>query len=146
MVFDKSRSAGVLTGEIARLHAAELQRALVPLGLSRAQFVVLCELWLTDGMTQRELTDHLGLEQATMANTLARMQRDGLITRRPHPDDGRSQQIWLTGKARELEEPASRAALEADSLVAAGLPSGIRDRFLSMLARVAANLRPGGTT
>ena len=144
MVFDKSRSAGVLTGEIARLHAAELQRALVPLGLSRAQFVVLCELWLTDGMTQRELTDHLGLEQATMANTLARMQRDGLITRRPHPDDGRSQQIWLTGKARELEEPASRAALEADSLVAAGLPSAERELFLSMLARIAANLRSGG--
>ena len=144
MSFDKTRSAGVLTGEIARLHAAELQRALAPLGLSRAQFVVLCELWLTDGMTQRELTDRLGLEQATMANTLARMQRDGLITRRPNPEDGRSQQIWLTGSATEIREPASRAALEADDLVAAGLPPAERELFLSMLARVAANLRPGG--
>lgn len=146
MSFDKTRSAGVLTGEIARLHAAELQRALAPLGLSRAQFVVLCELWLTDGMTQRELTDRLGLEQATMANTLARMQRDGLITRRPNPEDGRSQQIWLTGSATEIREPASRAALEADNLVAAGLPPAERELFLSMLARVAANLRPGGAT
>ncbi|SOE18777.1 DNA-binding MarR family transcriptional regulator [Hoeflea halophila] len=145
MMFDKSRSAGALVSDIARLHAAEQQRALAPLGLSRAQFVVLCELWLADGMTQRELANGLGLEQATMANTLARMQRDGLVTRKPHPDDGRSQQIWLTEWARDLRDPASRAALEADGLLAAALPSAERELFLSMLSRVTANLRSGKT-
>ena len=141
MVFDKTRSAGALVSEIARLYAAALQRALAPLGLSRAQFVVLGELWLNDGMTQRELAERLGLEQATMANTLARMQRDGLITRKPHPDDGRSQQIWLTGRAKDLKDPATRAALEADSPVAAGLPLAERELFLSMLGRVANAMR-----
>ena len=145
MMFDKSRSAGALSGEIARLYASALQRALLPLGLSRAQFVVLSELWIEDGMTQRELTDRLGLEQATLANTLARMERDDLVTRKPHPGDGRSQQICLTLAARELREPATSAAVEADSLVAAGLPSAERELFLSMLGRVAANLRTDRT-
>lgn len=145
MMYDKTRSAGVLAGEIARLYAAALQRTLMPLGLSRAQFVVLGELWLTDGMTQKELASRLSLEQATMANTLARMERDDLVTRKPHPDDGRSQQIWLTGTAKELQAPATRAAIEADSLVAAGLPAAERELFLSMLGRVAANLRGNKT-
>jgi len=145
MMYDKTRSAGVLAGEIARLYAAALQRTLMPLGLSRAQFVVLGELWLTDGVTQKELASCLSLEQATMANTLARMERDDLVTRKPHPDDGRSQQIWLTGTAKELQAPATRAAIEADSLVAAGLPGAERELFLSMLGRVAANLRGNKT-
>lgn len=145
MMYDKTRSAGVLAGEIARLYAAALQRTLMPLGLSRAQFVVLGELWLTDGVTQKELASRLSLEQATMANTLARMERDDLVTRKPHPDDGRSQQIWLTGTAKELQAPATRAAIEADSLVAAGLPAAERELFLSMLGRVAANLRGNKT-
>lgn len=145
MMYDKTRSAGVLAGEIARLYAAALQRTLMPLGLSRAQFVVLGELWLTDGLTQKELASRLSLEQATMANTLARMERDDLVTRKPHPDDGRSQQIWLTGTAKELQAPATRAAIEADSLVAAGLPAAERELFLSMLGRVAANLRGNKT-
>lgn len=145
MMYDKTRSAGVLAGEIARLYAAALQRTLMPLGLSRAQFVVLGELWLTDGVTQKELASRLSLEQATMAKTLARMERDDLVTRKPHPDDGRSQQIWLTGTAKELQAPATRAAIEADSLVAAGLPAAERELFLSMLGRVAANLRGNKT-
>lgn len=145
MMYDKTRSAGVLASEIARLYAAALQRTLMPLGLSRAQFVVLGELWLTDGVTQKELASRLSLEQATMANTLARMERDDLVTRKPHPDDGRSQQIWLTGTAKELQAPATRAAIEADSLVAAGLPAAERELFLSMLGRVAANLRGNKT-
>ena len=44
------------------------------------------------------------MEQATIANTLARMERDGLIERRVHPRDKRAQQIFLTDKARGVIE------------------------------------------
>ncbi len=141
MTFDKTRSTGVLTGEIARLYAGALQRALQPLELSPGQFQALNELWIDDGLTQRQLASRLGVEQATMANTLGRMERDNLIARKPHPDDGRSQLIWLTESARALQAPAISAALQADELVLAGLPSAERELFLSMLGRVAANLR-----
>ena len=141
MTFDKTRSTGMLAGEIARLYAAALQRALQPLRLSPGQFQALNELWIDDGLTQRQLASRLGFEQATMANTLGRMERDNLIARKPHPDDGRSQLIWLTESASALQVPAISAALQADELVLAGLPSAERELFLSMLGRVAANLR-----
>lgn len=141
MEFDRNRSAGILASEIARLYAAALQGALQPLGLSRAQYLALSELWLEDGLTQRQLADRVGVEQATMANTLVRMERDGLIEKKPNPDDGRSQQIWLTQAAHRLQAPATNAATEANELVATGLPVAERELFLSMLARVISNLR-----
>ncbi|MCZ4287465.1 MarR family winged helix-turn-helix transcriptional regulator [Hoeflea alexandrii] len=141
MEFDRNRSAGILASEIARLYAAALQGALHPLGLSRAQYLALSELWLEDGLTQRLLAERVGVEQATMANTLVRMERDGLIERKPNPDDGRSQQIWLTQAAHRLQAPATNAAAKANELVAEGLPVAERELFFSMLARVIANLR-----
>jgi len=141
MTFDRTRSAGVLAGELARLYSAELQRRLAPLGLSAAQFLVLSELWSEDGQTQRALTGRLGVEQATMANTLARMERDHLVTRTPHPDDRRSQLVVLTEAARQLEVVAVTAAIEVNDAVLEGLPPAERELFLSMLGRIVSALR-----
>lgn len=144
MSFDRTRSAGALASDIARLYAAGLQQALAPLGLAPAQFLALTELWEQDGLTQRELAKRLAVEQATMANTLARMQRDGLVDRRAHPDDGRSQQVWLTQQASGLRVEAVKAAAKASDRVTASLPAAERELFLSMLSRVAAGLRDAG--
>lgn len=143
MSFDKTRAAGVLAGELARLYSAELQRRLAPLSLSAAQFLVLSELWSEDGQTQRALTGRLGVEQATMANTLARMERDHLIARTPHPDDRRSQLVVLTEAARQLEALAVAAAVEVNEAVLQGLPPAERELFLSMLGRVVSGMRDG---
>jgi DNA-binding MarR family transcriptional regulator len=141
MTFDKSRSAGVMATEMARLYAAELQTRLAPYGLSPAQFLVLSELWRQDCQTQRDLTERLGVEQATMANTLARMQRDRLIERKAHPEDRRSQLVCLTEAARAFEASATTAAIEVNDAVLQGLPPAERELFLSMLGRVVSGMR-----
>jgi len=141
MTFDKSRSAGVLANEMARLYGAGLQTRLAPLGLSPAQFLVLSELWSEDGLTQRDLTGRLGVEQATMANTLARMHRDHLVERKPHPDDRRSQLVCLTNAARQLEVSATAAVVQVNEIVLEGLPLAERELFLSMLGRIVSAMR-----
>jgi len=87
MSFSKDDSAGYLANHLARLFARELQLRIKPLGLSTGTFPALLVLWEGDGLTQRELIEHLDIEQPTMANTLARMERDGLIERRKDPAD-----------------------------------------------------------
>ena len=141
MTFDKTRSAGVLASELSRLYSAELQPRLAPYGLSPAQFLVLNELWRRDCQTQRELTEQLGVEQATMANTLARMLRDHLIERKPHPDDQRSQLVCLSEAAHGLELSATTAAGEVNDTVLHGLPLAERELFLSMLGRIVSGMR-----
>jgi len=141
MEFVKTKSAGYLANHMARLFAIALQKKIAPLGLAPAQFMTLLELWAEEGLTQRGLLQRLDVEQATMANTLARMERDGLIVRKPHPQDRRAQSIWLTDKARALETPAKKAASSVNEIALEGLPEEDRERFIEAMDRIVANLR-----
>lgn len=114
MTFDRMDSATYLAGQLARAFSRALQLRAAKLGFSPGQFPILLELWREEGLTQRQLLDRVDIEQATMANTLARMQRDGLIERRPHRQDKRAQLVFLSEKGRALEAQAMTAATEAD--------------------------------
>ena len=121
MSLPPNASPGYLVNHLARLFAAALQARIKPMGLSTGVFPIMLHLWQKDGLTQRDLVDLVGVEQATMANTLARMERDGLIIRRPDPEDGRSRRIWLTERGSGLHEDATSAAMEENASVLAGL-------------------------
>lgn len=136
MKFDKNRSAGFLANHMARLFAKGLQQNIKPLGLAPAQFMTLLALWEKDGLTQRELVERLDVEQATMANTLTRMERDGLLTRRAHPDDGRSQSIHLTPKAISLRQAAMDAAQSVNAIALSELEEEEKKLFLDLTHRV----------
>lgn len=136
MAFDKTRSAGFLANHMARLFAKGLQQNIKPLGLAPAQFMTLLALWEEDGLTQRELVERLDVEQATMANTLTRMERDRLIERRAHPEDGRSQSIHLTPKAVALRGPATDAARAVNGEALGNLSEDERRTFLDLTRRV----------
>ncbi len=138
MSFEKNDSAGYLINHLARIFAQALAREIKPLGLAPGQFMVLLELWRGDGLTQRDLVARLDVEQATLANTLSRMERDGLVRRTPHPGDGRAQVIRLTPRARQLEGPATRAADGVNRQMLADLPTADRGRFVEIMQRVIA--------
>ncbi|MCR8547916.1 MarR family transcriptional regulator [Salipiger sp. P9] len=133
--FEKTRSAGYLANHMARLFAHALAERIRPLDLAPAQFMTLLELWREDGLTQRDLVARLDVEQATMANTLKRMERDGLITRRAHAEDARARTIHLTARARALQGPAERAAQEVNDRAMAAMTAPERAAFVAAMTR-----------
>ncbi|WP_371224919.1 MarR family winged helix-turn-helix transcriptional regulator [Roseovarius sp. 2305UL8-3] len=141
MGFEKSKSAGYLANHMARLFAAGLQNRIKPLGIAPAQFMVMLELWTQDGLTQRDLVERLDVEQATMANTLARMERDGLIQRRPSPTDKRAKVIVLTDKAKALREPAQKGARAQNETALSGLSKQESEQLISLMQRVIATMQ-----
>jgi DNA-binding MarR family transcriptional regulator len=120
MTFNRMDSATYLASLLAKGFARSLAQRSEVLGFSPGQFPLLIELWAEDGLTQRQLIDRLDIEQATIANTLVRMERDGLVERRVHPNDKRAQLVFLTQKAREMEEAAKQAAMDADQALFKG--------------------------
>lgn len=114
MSFNRTDSPTYLASQLARGFSRALQLRATRLGFSPGQFPILLELWSEEGLTQKQLLERVDVEQATMANTLARMERDGLIERKPHPKDKRAQLVYLTDKAREMKDEALSAAAEAD--------------------------------
>lgn len=143
MPFSKSESAGYLANHMARLFASGLQRRIQPLGLAPAQFMVLLILWQQDGQTQSELTHGLDVEQATMANTLRRMERDGLVTRHPSKSDRRARLVCLTDRARALQEPAVAAAMAQNKVALGGLSKAEQAVLIDLMQRVIVAMQRG---
>ncbi|WP_405110091.1 MarR family transcriptional regulator [Phaeobacter sp. BS52] len=143
MTFDKNTSAGYLINQLARLAFEGLRREIEPLGIVPGQFPALLALWQRDGQTQRELVAKTDVEQATMANTLNRMERDGLIVRQAHPEDGRARVIYLTEKAKAIRDQAYRAAGDVNGVMLADLSEAERRTFIDLLQRMVKTLRAG---
>lgn len=141
MTFNRMDSATYLAGQLAKAFTRSLQTRATALGFSPGQLPVLLELWAQDGLTQKQLLDRVGIEQATMANTLARMQRDGLVERRPHPSDRRAQRVFLTEKAKGLETDAISAARAADDDLFAGFRRFERELLLEYMRMIIDNAR-----
>lgn len=132
----RDQSPGYLVNHVARLFAYGLYRRLLPHGVAPGQFPVLLSLWEQDGLTQAELARRLAIEQPTMANTLRRMERDGLIRRSSDPGDGRRSLIHLTNKGRSLEPTLTSLAREVNGVALSPLLREERASLISMLIRM----------
>ena len=141
MAFEKEESAGYLINHLARLFARELQSRIKPLGIVTGQFPILLELWAKDGITQRELLNEIDVEQATLANTLTRMERDGLIKRTKHPTDARAQQIWLTSKASHVKADAYQSAMQVNQEALANLDDDEKALFVQLMHKIIRSMR-----
>jgi DNA-binding MarR family transcriptional regulator len=139
MAFDRMDSATYLASLLAKSFSRALQERGQKLGFAPGQFPVLLELWREEGLTQKQLLDRLDIEQATMANTLARMERDGLVVRKKHPTDKRAQKIFLTDEARAMEAEAKQAAIAADQSLFSGFRQFERELMLEYMRMAIAN-------
>ena len=148
MKFEIDDSAGNLVNLLARLFARELEARLKPLGLRIGAFPALLHLWEREGLTQGELVKLLDIEQPTLAATLSRMERDGLIKRTKDDTDGRAQRIWLTETGRSLEKQAKSAAEEINNLALQSLSATEASALIISIRSVIADLRQSqeGTT
>src|ERR1700710_574564 len=131
--YRRETSAGYLVNWAARLLTRALERRLA--GSSAGSMPVFFSLLDGRAQTQKELAHWAAVEQPTMANTLSRMERDGLIERTPDPADRRSALIALTALGREQATQAMGAARDTNALALSPLDPAERELFLEMLRR-----------
>ena len=78
----------------------------------------------------------LQVHPTSVTNTVDRLARDGLVSREPHPADGRAAMLVLTDAGRELVERAT-SALNTEVFESPGL----NDTDTTELVRIIARLR-----
>jgi DNA-binding MarR family transcriptional regulator len=121
-------SLGYQIGLISRLLAQSLKKRNGKDGILPGQFPVAIELMANDGATQRALCERVRIDQSTMAGTLKRMERNGVIERRACAHDGRQSTIHMTAKGRNLFEAAARNAADVNRIAFGSLdPSSTVD-------------------
>jgi MarR family transcriptional regulator, organic hydroperoxide resistance regulator len=101
---------GYLVWRLSIKWRVAVDRALAPLGLTHAQYVMLASL---SGMehagllpSQRELADHTGLEALYVSKLARTLEADGLIERTRDPKDTRTMRLTLTARGYEAVGPA----------------------------------------
>jgi DNA-binding MarR family transcriptional regulator len=78
---------------------------------------VLIPLLEEDGLRMGEIARRARLSKQTMTTMVRLCERDGLVERRPDPDDGRATRVHLTAKARQFQPAGERvlASLERET-------------------------------
>ena len=120
-------SATELADELITVAAhveSELEEALAEHRLSRPSYLVLDALAGSEGQTlnQRELVGRVRRTSGTLSVRLGRLERAGLIDRRPDPESRRSVAVTLTERGREMLDAARPAYAQRAGRLVAGLP------------------------
>jgi DNA-binding MarR family transcriptional regulator len=77
-------------------------RHLRPFGLTVAQFDVLAQVGAAEGLSQQDLAERLLVTKGNICGLLDRLERAGLVTRRPDPADRRVNRLVLTPAGAHL--------------------------------------------
>ncbi|MEF2230548.1 MAG: MarR family transcriptional regulator [Pseudodesulfovibrio sp.] len=119
-----------------RFYDRALRARLGPYDVNPGYLNVLRALWERDGVTQTALHTRLDIEQATLSNTLKRMERDGLVLRTPDPQDRRHHGITLTGKGRDVRRLIDEAVEDLHKTVNQGLTVNDRRYFIRIMRQM----------
>jgi DNA-binding MarR family transcriptional regulator len=129
-----------LVAVTGRLFTRALHASLERHGVAPGQLAVLQCLWAGDGLTQAELARQVQVEQPTMARTLDRMARDGLIQRVPSKQDRRAFNVRLTTRGRGRRRAVAGEAARLDAFAASAIGKRERARLARLLGDLSAGL------
>ena len=136
-----AREIGVNIMDVARMLRTYADQRARQFGISRAQWVVLLRLDRSEGLKQSELADILDLQPISLTRLLDRLAENGLIERRPDPNDRRANRLYLMPAARPLIEQLTKLGADMMQVVLAGLDAKANERLLHDLGLVKDNLR-----
>jgi DNA-binding MarR family transcriptional regulator len=89
--------------QISRLYDSHLE----PVGLRITQFLTLAALDEVGSTPVNALAERLDIERTAMGKMVGFLERDGFVTIKPSPTDGRSRLVELTRAGRRLHERAA---------------------------------------
>jgi DNA-binding MarR family transcriptional regulator len=133
-------SSGYLVRDAHRAFQRLLERRIAPYGVSRGHWYFLRVLWITDGLTQRELSARVGMMEPTTVIALRSMERAGLIRRVRGAADRRKVEVWLTPKAKRLRSELLAVARGITDAAETDVPARDLGVFRRVIARMTANL------
>ena len=104
---------------------------------------VLLPLYEEDGLRMGELARRARLSKQTITEMIRRLERDGLVERRPDPSDARASLIFLTARSRGFEPVAAGVLAELDRLARRRLgPRRVAELKAALAELVDLGLRP----
>jgi DNA-binding MarR family transcriptional regulator len=127
---------GFLIRRLHQIHLALFAEECSRFNVTPVQFSLLSVVAGKPGLDQSALALEVGVDRATTANVLARLETNGLIRRARSAADSRVKLVHLTQAGRRMLARMDAAARRAHERTLDGLPARDRERFVAFLARL----------
>jgi DNA-binding MarR family transcriptional regulator len=127
---------GFLIRRLHQIHLALFAEECAAFGVTPVQFSLLSLLATQSGLDQAALAFAVGVDRATTANVVARLERRGLLRRRPNPVDKRVKQVELTAAGSRMLARIDPYARRAHERTLEALPTRDRAQFIALLRRL----------
>ncbi len=121
---------------MSRRFAAELAK----IGIPFKHYYYLRALFETNGISQAELSERVGVDPSTVVTVIDTLERAKIVERRKDATDRRKALIYLTAKGRALRQPVRAAIDTAQADAVRGVSAADLKVFRSVGARIRHNL------
>lgn len=139
--YDFENSVGFIVNSTAKAFQKALDSELRKnVGVTLSQWRVVGALVLRPGLTQKEIADKVGIEGATLVPVIDKMEKDGLLKRKPDSKDRRVNRIYLTPKADSLWNSMTECALRIRKVSTKDIPEDQIKTALETLRRISKNI------
>lgn len=120
--FQSETSVGYLLRDTYRVFTKVLQARISAHGVTIGQWYFLRVLWEEDGLTQRELSQRVGMMEPTTVTALNGMEKRDYVKRVRNTEDKRKVNIYLTDRGRALRNTLLPHAIDVNIRAVAGVP------------------------
>ena len=130
------KSIGFLLAKAYQRSCALFNEEFASYDLTPQQFGLLAFLWNEDGLSQAELSARSQIDRTTIGGIIDRLEKEGYIERRNHPEDRRAYQVFLTLKGKTLEEELSIVAHKTLARMNAPLTTKEQTTLIRILEKI----------
>ena len=134
--FDLASRPGFLIRRLHQIHIALFMEECAAFNVTPVQYSMISVIAEQPGLEQARLAQEVGVDRATLANVVARLESRGLLRRTTTKTDRRLKRVILTAKGKRLLDQMTQAAQRAHARTVDVLSPAEREAFLHFLARL----------
>ena len=134
--YDLAKRPGFLIRRLHQIHVALFIEECASFEVTPVQYSVMTAAQANPGLDQARLGEEIGVDRATLANVVGRLDRRGLLQRHTSPADRRLRLVELTEAGARLLAEMEAPARRAHARTIAALPPAEREMFVQALAQL----------
>ena len=125
---------------MTHLYYGKAYAAMKELDVHPRQIPLLFILQKKEGMSQREICDEMKIKPPTVAVSIKRMEKAGLIERKPDEKDQRVTRIYMTEKGKEIKAKALERIHKNEAVMMEGFSEAEQCLLRRFLEQILVNI------
>lgn len=110
------------------------------LGIHPGQLPVMGAIYHNEGLSLRELAEQIHIKPPTVTVTIQRLEKCGMVYKKPDEKDQRINRIYLTEKGKATEEQIGKIVQNTEETLIKGFSESEKIQFIELLTKATENL------